>query len=89
MPFLFRVFQAALEGRRNNIRVNSVAPGFLYTAIVAESVERAGEAGQAKWREFEARQGRRATFDEIGDAVVLISTPGMSLLNGHNLVLDK
>ena len=40
------------------------------------------------WKIFEDRQGRKATFNEIGDVVVLLSTPRMSLVNGHNLVID-
>lgn len=36
----------------------------------------------------EARQGRQATFDEVGDVVVLLSTPRMSLVNGVNLPID-
>jgi hypothetical protein len=48
-----------------------------------------GERGAAQWKLYEDRQGRQATFDEIGDAVVLLSSPSMSLINGHNLVADK
>lgn len=40
------------------------------------------------WKEYEARQGRTGHPDEIGDVVVLLSTPRMSLVNGHNLVID-
>lgn len=40
------------------------------------------------WEQYEARQGRKGQTDEIGDVVVLLSTPRMSLVNGHNLVID-
>ena len=40
------------------------------------------------WEGHEARQGRKAQTDEIGDVVVLLSTPRMSLVNAHNLVID-
>lgn len=40
------------------------------------------------WEVHERRQGRKASFDEIGDVVVLLSTPRMSLVVGHNLVID-
>ncbi len=40
------------------------------------------------WKQFEARQGRSAVFEEIGDVVVLVSTPRMSLVNGHNIMVD-
>ncbi len=40
------------------------------------------------WNHFEARQGRGARFEEVGDVVVLMSTPRMSLVNGQNLFID-
>jgi len=40
------------------------------------------------WASCEARQGRVAALEEIGDAAVLITSPKMSLVNGHNLVVD-
>lgn len=42
----------------------------------------------ADFEACEARQGRSATFDEVGDVVVLLSTPRMSLVNGVNLPID-
>jgi hypothetical protein len=48
----------------------------------------AGVGGGGSWEKFEARQGRQADFSEIGDVVVLLSTPRMSLVVGHNLVID-
>lgn len=46
------------------------------------------QAASEVWAKYEARQGRKATFDEIGDVVVLLSVPRMSLVVGHNLVID-
>ena len=51
-------------------------------------VNEAGVLGQALWGYFEARQGRRAVTAEIGDAVVMMSLPRMSLVNGQNLFCD-
>lgn len=82
--------QAALEARRFNIRVNAVSPGFLQTKI-GESVTTKDASGLVEskaWGEYEARQGRKGETEEIGDVVVLLSTPRMSLVNGHNLVID-
>ncbi|KAK3721929.1 hypothetical protein LTR37_002745 [Vermiconidia calcicola] len=81
---------AALEARSHNIRVNAVSPGFLPTKI-GESVTTKDHSGMLEtkaWSEYEARQGRKAHPDEIGDVVVLLSTPRMSLVNGHNLVIE-
>jgi len=80
---------ASLEARPYNIRVNAISPGFLYTKMIDAGLKVHGEQGTTMWEKLEARQGRKATFDEIGDAVVLLSTPRMSLVNGHNLVIDN
>lgn len=40
------------------------------------------------WDQFESRQGRSAVFAEVGDAVVLMCLPRMSLVNGQNLFCD-
>ncbi|KIW80215.1 hypothetical protein Z517_06830 [Fonsecaea pedrosoi CBS 271.37] len=80
---------AALEARQFGIRVNAVSPGFLRTHLLDDVV---GDAQQSTGNDFftqnEARQGRRADFSEIGDATVLLCNPRMSLVNGHNLVVD-
>lgn len=81
---------AALEARKHNIRVNAVSPGFLLTDMVKKPLEQAGGAfGQALWDAFVDRQGRAAAFEEVGDVVVLLSTPRMSLVNGVNLPIDN
>jgi hypothetical protein len=46
------------------------------------------EPARAMWSQSEARQGRPAAFEEVGDVLVLLSTPRMSLDNGHNLFID-
>lgn len=56
--------------------------------MIEPLIEEGGQAGSAIWSQFEARQGRSAVFEEIGDVVVLLSTPRMSLVNGHNLFID-
>lgn len=44
--------------------------------------------GLEMWRTMEARQGRSGVFAEIGDVVVLMTLPRMSLVNGQNLFID-
>ncbi len=82
---------AALEARVHNIRVNAVSPGFLQTklfdTVTNTDIDR-DILGSDAWTEYEKRQGRAAHPDEIGDVVVLLSTPRMSLVNGHNLVVE-
>ena len=43
---------------------------------------------QEVWEQCEQRQGRRAAFEEVGDVVVLVASPRMSLVNGVNLFVD-
>jgi NAD(P)-dependent dehydrogenase (short-subunit alcohol dehydrogenase family) len=83
---------AALEGRASGIRVNAVSPGFLLTDLVKHVAEGGddarGEAGRLLWENAEKRQGRKAAFEEVGDVVVLMNLPRMSLVNGANLFVD-
>jgi NAD(P)-dependent dehydrogenase (short-subunit alcohol dehydrogenase family) len=79
---------AALEGRAHNIRVNAVSPGFLLTKLLDHVVQDTSGAGAKLWENFEKRQGRKAQFEEVGDVVVLMSLPRMSLVNGTNLFID-
>ncbi|OCT45296.1 3-oxoacyl-[acyl-carrier-protein] reductase FabG [Cladophialophora carrionii] len=82
---------AALEGRSHGIRVNAVSPGFLLTKMAEESLMKddvVDSRGMAMWQYFVSRQGRSASFDEIGDVVALMCTPKMSLVVGQNLFID-
>ncbi|KAK5046178.1 hypothetical protein LTR84_008635 [Exophiala bonariae] len=80
---------AALEARSHGIRINAVSPGFLLTKLLDSFLEEGDkQRGNETWAKYEARQGRKASFDEIGDVVVLLSLPRMSLVVGHNLVID-
>ena len=79
---------AALEGRAHNIRVNAVSPGFLLTKLLDHIVQDTSGTGAKLWEIFEKRQGRKAQFEEVGDVVVLMSLPRMSLVNGANLFID-
>ena len=79
---------AALEARSQGVRVNCVSPGFLRTKLLEEPLEAQGAFSGQFWQGFEARQGRAATFDEVGDVVVMLSSPRMSLVIGVNLPID-
>jgi NAD(P)-dependent dehydrogenase (short-subunit alcohol dehydrogenase family) len=68
--------------------VNAISPGFLLTKLVSAWVVEGDAPLKDTWKGFEARQGRPATFEEIGDVVVLITSPRMSLVNGVNLPVD-
>ncbi|KAJ4298877.1 hypothetical protein N0V90_004120 [Kalmusia sp. IMI 367209] len=77
---------AALEGRSHGIRVNAVSPGFLLTQMIRPAVEE--QHLENLWQDLEARQGRSARFEEVGDVVAMMSVPRMSLVTGQNLFID-
>ena len=80
---------AAMEARQHHIRVNAVAPGFLRTGMNTSLHQQAsGKVGDV-WATFEARQGRVGGLEEVGDAVVLLCTTRMSLVNGAILAVDN
>jgi NAD(P)-dependent dehydrogenase (short-subunit alcohol dehydrogenase family) len=83
-PFL----QAALEAREHNIRVNALSLGFLLTDLTRPLADEPGGALADKWNSLEKRQGRSAKAEEVGDVAVLITSPGMGLVNGVNLFVD-
>jgi len=78
---------AALEARQHGIRVNALSPGFILTKI-AEPIVKSDPQVFEVWKTFEARQGRQGKPEEIGDAVALLSSTQMSLVNGQNLIVD-
>jgi NAD(P)-dependent dehydrogenase (short-subunit alcohol dehydrogenase family) len=79
--------KAALEARQYGIRVNALSPGFILTKIAEPIVKSDPQVFEA-WKSFEARQGRTGKPEEIGDAVALLSSNQMSLVNGQNLIVD-
>jgi len=78
---------ASLEARQYGIRVNALSPGFILTKI-AEPIVKSDPQVFETWKTFEARQGRTGKPEEIGDAVALLSSNQMSLVNGQNLIVD-
>ena len=80
--------KAALEVRGHHIRVNAISPGFLLTNLLTPIVGTEGGVPIEAWNALEARQGRSAKFEEVGDVAVLITSPRMSLVNGANLFVD-
>lgn len=81
----------ALEVRSKGIRVNCVSPGFMLSGMQEPLLRGEYHTGEGEgpfdkahaqkvWEDFEARQGRRPSLEEIGDVVVLLSSPRMSFV---------
>lgn len=67
--------------------MNAVSPGYLLTRLLTPVV--GNLVPQEAWDAFIARQERAAMFDEVGDVVVVLTSPRMSLVNGANLAVDN
>jgi NAD(P)-dependent dehydrogenase (short-subunit alcohol dehydrogenase family) len=81
---------AAVRYAKENIRVNSVHPGFVDTPMVGPLVH--GDAPEAKqMREFiETRtpMGRMARPDEIASAIAFLASDDASYMTGSELYVD-
>ena len=71
--------------------MNCISPGWLWTDLVSGGLEasQAPDGLRNFWTGVEDRQGRKALAEEIGDSVVMLCSPKLSLVNGHNLMCDK
>ncbi|KOG53458.1 short-chain dehydrogenase [Streptomyces griseoflavus] len=74
---------AALEYGPDGIRVNSVSPGLIDRAGLAE----AWPDGVARYRRA-APAGRLGRPEDIGDACVFLASPMAAWVTGHDLVVD-
>ncbi|MET8165137.1 SDR family oxidoreductase [Streptomyces sp. NPDC005329] len=74
---------AAQEYGAAGIRVNTVSPGLIDRAGLAE----AWPEGVRRWREAVA-VGRLGRPEDVGDACVFLASPLASWITGHDLVVD-
>lgn len=74
---------AALEGAKQNIRVNAVAPGPIVTEMLQRLV---GENHDAMGSMMP--MGRTGTVDEIASVVLFLASPGASYITGQSLAAD-
>ncbi|WP_324790213.1 SDR family NAD(P)-dependent oxidoreductase [Streptomyces sp. H51] len=74
---------AALEYGPHGIRVNTVSPGLIDRAGLAED----WPEGVRRWRAA-APAGRLGRPEDVGDACVFLASPLASWITGHDLVVD-
>ena len=76
---------AALELMQSNIRVNSVCPGFIDTAMVDRLVTPVPEIEDVIAMSPAARRGRP---EEIAEAVIWLCSDRASFVSGHTMAVD-
>ncbi|MEO6886993.1 MAG: glucose 1-dehydrogenase [Jatrophihabitantaceae bacterium] len=74
---------AALEYGPSGVRVNTVSPGLIERAGLAED----WPDGVARWQAA-APLGRLGTAADVGDACVFLASPLARWITGHDLVVD-
>ncbi|MHB9027921.1 MAG: SDR family oxidoreductase [Candidatus Latescibacterota bacterium] len=77
---------AALEYAKRNIRVNSVAPGVIRTAMV-ERVTGGQPEVEAQYAAFQPL-GRMGEPEEIAEAIIWLCSDAASFVTGASLVVD-
>lgn len=81
----------AIDYVKNNIRVNCICPGTVYTPFVDNYLERFHKAEKAETIEkLKARQpmGRMGTPQEIADAALYLAADESGYVTGSELVID-
>lgn len=73
----------------DNIRVNSVHPGFVWTPLVEELAERSGDVARFRARLDAAHPiGRVGRPEEIGAAIAFLVSDDAAFMTGSELVVD-
>ncbi|KAI0153203.1 NAD(P)-binding protein [Xylariaceae sp. FL1272] len=77
---------AAMDCRRDQIRVNAVCPFYVDTPMMQTSIER--NPGLNEMIKGASPLGRAATVDEVADYIIFLSSPSASYINGTGLAID-
>jgi NAD(P)-dependent dehydrogenase (short-subunit alcohol dehydrogenase family) len=76
---------AAIQYARENIRVNSVHPGYALTPLTADSFQR---AAQNDWVLERIPLGRMGTATDIAYGILYLASDESSFVTGSELVID-
>jgi NAD(P)-dependent dehydrogenase (short-subunit alcohol dehydrogenase family) len=76
---------AAIQYARDNIRVNSVHPGYAMTPLTKRMLTMPEEMA---WRVAKVPMGRVATAEEIANGILYLASDESSFVTGSELVID-
>jgi NAD(P)-dependent dehydrogenase (short-subunit alcohol dehydrogenase family) len=82
--------QMAIDYGKDNIRVNAICPGWIYTPNVQRILDRYPDPVKFK-QEVEKRQilGRIGTAEEVGEAVAFLASDASSYMTGSSVMVDN
>jgi len=80
----------AIDYAKDNIRVNAICPGWIYTPLIEGIFKASGDAEGMK-RQVAQRQllGRLGTPEDIGHAVLYLVSNDSSFVTGTSLFVDS
>lgn len=78
---------AALEYAPQNIRVNAVCPGFIYTPLLEKSGMQTGSELHTQISNLHPMK-RMGTSEEVASAVIWLCSDAASFVTGHSLMVD-
>jgi NAD(P)-dependent dehydrogenase (short-subunit alcohol dehydrogenase family) len=78
---------AALEYAAQNIRVNAVCPGFIYTPLLEKAGMQSGSEMHTAISNLHPMK-RMGTSEEIANAVIWLCSDAASFITGHALMVD-
>ena len=83
-----RIFSksAAIQYAGDNIRVNSVHPGYCLTPLTSDGYN--SEAGRREWSLERIPMGRLGTADDIAYAMLYLASDEAAYITGAELVID-
>jgi NAD(P)-dependent dehydrogenase (short-subunit alcohol dehydrogenase family) len=77
---------AAIQYAQENIRVNSVHPGYCWTPLTDPGYS--GEEGRREWSLDRIPMGRLGNADDIAHGIVYLASDESSFVTGAELVID-
>jgi NAD(P)-dependent dehydrogenase (short-subunit alcohol dehydrogenase family) len=77
----------ATEWAEHNIRVNAIAPGYIFTELTADVLKEHPDVVNNKWAK-DAVMGRIGTVDELVGATVYLASQAASFTTGEVITID-